>query len=74
MSAALRTAIATATAAAALLCVWASPAAAAEEFDQFAVESASASLSSSQAGKHADMTIGVKLTRDGNTPYALVRD
>ncbi len=74
MSAALRTAIATATTAAALLGVWASPAAAAEEFDQFAVESASASLSSSQAGKHADMTIGVKLTRDGNTPYALVRD
>ncbi|HEX6204351.1 MAG TPA: hypothetical protein VFZ29_00900, partial [Solirubrobacterales bacterium] len=73
MSAALRTAIATVSVAA-LLGVWASPASAAEEFDKFAVESVSASLSSTQAGKHADMTLGVKLTRDGNTPYALVRD
>ncbi|HEY3492068.1 MAG TPA: hypothetical protein VGK43_03890, partial [Solirubrobacterales bacterium] len=74
MSAALRNTFATAAAALALLGVWASPAAAAEEFDKFAVESAFASVTDSQAGKHADMTIGVKLTRDGNTPYALVRD
>ncbi len=54
--------------------VWASPAAAADEFDKFAVESVSASLSDSQAGKHADMTLAVKLTRDGNQPYAYARD
>ncbi|HEY3435489.1 MAG TPA: hypothetical protein VGK41_07525 [Solirubrobacterales bacterium] len=74
MSAALRNTFATAAAALALLGVWASPAAAAEEFDKFAVESAFASVTDSQAGKHADMTIGVKLTRDGNQPYALARD
>ncbi|MFL5874149.1 MAG: hypothetical protein ACJ75T_11860 [Solirubrobacterales bacterium] len=74
MSAALRSALAAAIAALALLGLWASPAVAAEEFDKFAVESASASLSSSQAGKHADITIAVKLTRNGNDPYAKARD
>lgn len=74
MSAGLRTAIASAAAALALLGVWASPAAAADEFDKFAVDSVSASLSDSQAGKHADMTIAVGLTRDGNQPYAYARD
>jgi hypothetical protein len=47
---------------------------AAEEFDKFGVESAFAELSNRQAGYHADMTIGVKLTRNGNEPYALPRD
>lgn len=73
MSAALRTAAATAAAALALLVALASPAAA-EEFDKFAVESVFASLSDTQAGKHADMTIGVTLTRNGNQPYANARD
>ena len=73
MSAALRTA-ATAVSALALLAVWAAPASAAEEFDKFAIESISAGLSDKQAGKHADMTLAVKLARDGNQPYALVRD
>jgi hypothetical protein len=70
VSAALRTAIV----ALALLGVWVSPAAAADEFDKFAVEAVSASLSDSQAGKHADMTLTVKLTREGNQPYAYARD
>ncbi|HEX6205727.1 MAG TPA: hypothetical protein VFZ29_07965, partial [Solirubrobacterales bacterium] len=74
MNAALRMAIATATSALALLGICASPAAAADEFDKFAVESISASLSDSQAGKHADMTVAVKLTREGNQPYAYARD
>jgi hypothetical protein len=59
---------------AALLCGSVGTASAAEEFDKFAVESAFAELSNRQAGYHADMTIGVKLTRNGNEPYALPRD
>lgn len=74
MSAALRTAAATALSALALLAVWAGPATAADEFDKFAIESVSAGLADKQAGKHADMTLGVHLTRDGNQPFANVRD
>ena len=48
--------------------------AAAEEFDKFAIESSFAELSNKQAGYHADMTIGVKLTSDGFKPWALPRD
>jgi hypothetical protein len=47
---------------------------AAEEFDKFAIESASVDLSNRQAGAHADLTIGLRLTREGNAPYALPRD
>ncbi|HWI97043.1 MAG TPA: hypothetical protein VNS60_13340, partial [Solirubrobacterales bacterium] len=74
MSAALRTAAATAVSALALLAIWAGPATAADEFDKFAIESVSAGLADKQAGKHADMTLGVHLTRDGNQPFANVRD
>jgi hypothetical protein len=56
------------------LASFAATATAAEEFDKFAIESASAELSERQAGAHADMTIAVRLTRDGNAPYALPRD
>jgi hypothetical protein len=52
----------------------ASTATAAEEFDKFGVESVFAELSTRQAGAHADMTIGFKLTRNGNQPYALAKD
>jgi hypothetical protein len=52
----------------------AAPASAAEEFDKFGVESVFAELSNRQAGHHSDMTIGVKLTRNGNQPYAYPRD
>lgn len=49
-------------------------AAAAEEFDKFALESTFADLSTNQAGDHPDMTIGFKLARNGNEPWALVKD
>ncbi|HEX3040908.1 MAG TPA: hypothetical protein VHP56_02310 [Solirubrobacterales bacterium] len=65
---------AVAGAALALLGVWAAPAGAEDEFDKFAVESISASLTDRQAGAHADMTIGVTLTRKGNAPYANAQD
>jgi len=74
MSPLLRKATTAAVAAAALLAVVAAPAYAAEEFDKFAIESVSASLSNKQAGAHADMTLSVNLTRDGNNPYANARD
>jgi len=64
-----------AIAACSLLGASAAPASAApEEFDKFAIESVSASLSDTQAGAHADMTIAIKLTSEGNQPYALLRD
>ena len=44
-------------------------ASAAEEPDKYAVESAFSSLSSNQAGAHADMTIGFKLTEKENKPF-----
>ena len=40
-----------------VMLVFASPAAAADEFEKYGLESVSASLSSSQAGVHADFTI-----------------
>ena len=54
----------------------AAPAAmAAEDFSNYAVESVSASLSTPQAGAHADMTIGFTLTHNKKgEPYALTRD
>jgi hypothetical protein len=74
MSPALRRIAAICALALAVLGAWASSATAAEEFDKFAVESVSATLTDRQAGKHADMTIAIKLTRDGNEPYANARD
>ena len=52
----------------------ASSARAAEEFDQYRLESASASLSSLQAGAHADLTLAFQLSSTGGTPYAFTRD
>jgi hypothetical protein len=50
-------------------------AAAADEFDKFALESVSASLSTTQAGAHADFTTAFKLTQTSEGyPYALTRD
>jgi hypothetical protein len=74
MSPTLRRLATMAIAALAFLGANAASALAAEEFDKFAVESVSASLSSRQAGAHADMTLAVKLTRKGNEPYARTRD
>ena len=55
----------------------ASSAQAAEEFDRYAIESVSASLSTQQAGAHADMTLGFELAATEEvppSPYALTRD
>ena len=48
--------------------------ASAAEFDKYALESVSASLSSSQAGAHADFTTNFTLSSVDNNPYALTRD
>ncbi len=74
MSAALRRTATAAAAALTLLAAWAAPAGAAEEPEKFAVKSVSASLTDKQAGAHADMTVSVALTRDGNNPYAKAQD
>lgn len=52
----------------------AAPAQALEEYDQYAVESVSASLSSTQAGAHADLTVGFELTQKAGEPYGYTRD
>lgn len=56
------------------LAIAASPALAIEEFDNYAVESASSSLSSTQAGAHADLTVGFALAQKAGEPYGLTRD
>jgi hypothetical protein len=52
----------------------AAPANAAEEFDKYALESVGASLSDTQAGAHADLTMSFALNHPGGIPYALTRD
>jgi hypothetical protein len=54
----------------------ASQASAAEEFDKYKVESVGASLSSNQAGAHADMTISFALSEEEkeHKPFARTRD
>ncbi len=49
-------------------------ASAADEFDKYAVESVSATLSSYQAGAHADFTTAFKLTRKEGVPYAQTKE
>jgi hypothetical protein len=60
--------------ASAALGVWSKPAAAADEFDKYALESVSAQLSTTQAGAHADFTTAFKLTEKEGKPYAQTRD
>ena len=56
----------------------ADPAGAADEFDRYALESASASLSTNQAGAHADVTtsFSISQTTEGGQPkaFALTRE
>ncbi|HKF83593.1 MAG TPA: hypothetical protein VKB23_11595, partial [Solirubrobacterales bacterium] len=54
----------------------ASPSLAAEEFDQYALESVSVSLSGNQAGEHADFTTTFRLTENTleGRPFARTRD
>lgn len=48
---------------------------AAEEYDKYALESVSASLTSTQAGAHADLTTTFMLSRDAEgAPFAKTRD
>src|SRR6478752_4425840 len=44
------------------------------EPEKYAIESASLSLTSTQAGAHADLTTAFALSEKENTPYALTRD
>jgi hypothetical protein len=74
MNPVLRKTAALAIMALSLLGVCSGSASAAEEFDKFGIDSVFAALSNEQAGYHADMTIGVKLTANGDQPYARVRD
>jgi hypothetical protein len=63
--------------AAACLLALASPASADKEFDKYAIESVTASLSSSQAGAHADFTAGFELSATDEIPakpFAFTRD
>jgi hypothetical protein len=53
---------------------FAAPARAADEFDKYAVESVSASLSTVQAGAHADFTTSFELALKAGKPYAATRD
>ena len=52
----------------------AGPAWGAEEFDKYELESASVSLSSAQAGAHADVTVAFALSQKEGKPYAQTRD
>lgn len=61
-------------AALAVFCAWAVPASAADEPENYAIASAAVSLSDTQAGAHADLTVGFSLTRKEGTPFALTRD
>ena len=47
---------------------------AADEFDKYKLESVSASLTSTQAGAHADLTTTFKLSEKEEVPYAQTRD
>jgi hypothetical protein len=44
------------------------------EFEKFGLESVSTSLSSVQAGAHADFTVDIKLKADGDDPHGRLRD
>jgi hypothetical protein len=50
------------------------PASAADEFEKYALEAVSASLTTPQAGAHADLTISFKLSERKEEPYAQTRD
>jgi hypothetical protein len=56
------------------LATWVAPAQAVEEFDKYAVESVSSSLSSTQAGAHADLTVSFALNQKDGEPHGLTRD
>jgi hypothetical protein len=57
-----------------LLAAWSGTASAADEFEKYALESASISLSTAQAGAHPDLTTAFTLTKKEGKPYALTRE
>jgi hypothetical protein len=61
-------------AAAALGAVGAPSAQAADEFDKYAIEDVSVTLSDTQAGAHADLTTSIRLSQKEGKPYAYTRD
>ena len=66
-----------AAALAAALALFASPASADKDFSEYRIESVSSSLSTNQAGAHADMTIGFELSATEEAkpkPFAFTRD
>jgi hypothetical protein len=54
--------------------LWSGSASGADEFDEYRLEEASVSLSSVQAGAHADLTTAFALSRKEGLPYAMTRD
>lgn len=54
--------------------VFAGPAQGADEFENYALESISTSLSTTQAGAHADFTTTIELTNNAGKPYAQTKD
>jgi hypothetical protein len=53
---------------------WTSSAIAADEFDKYALESVSVSLSTTQAGDHPDVTTAFQLSEKNGQPYGFTRD
>lgn len=74
MKAAIRGILALAAGVLMLLTVAPASAVAADEFNKYALESASAALSDTQAGAHADLTTRFRLTEKEERPYAQSRD
>src|SRR6478735_1019226 len=71
----MRTSIKLRTAAAALVLLLAlAGSASAAEFEKYEIESVSASLSGTQAGEHADVTVAFSLSETEGKPYAQTRD
>jgi hypothetical protein len=58
----------------AALAVWPGSSSAADEFDKYALEGASVSLSTEQAGDHPDLTTAFALTKKEGQPYALTKE
>lgn len=56
------------------LAAWAAPALAIEEVEKYDIESLSASLSTTQAGAHADFTTTFELSEKNGEPHGLTRD
>lgn len=70
----MRRVLGIATSALLALALGGSPAQAEEEFDRYALESVSTSLSTTQAGGHPDFTTKIELSEENGEPFATTRD